>query len=270
MNPGYAPIDFRGNNPMFRLASVLELADMSKVRKESVPVGQYGVTVRTRGYLPHWERDSGTYFVTFRLVDSLPAEVLIRIAERKRILESARQSGRKLLPVESVAIKELSSRRIEALLDAGAGECILKKPGVAEIVAKVLRTEDGVRYRHEAWCVMPNHVHVLCAIFKNESLADIVGAWKSITAREINKFLRRSGHAWQREGYDRLIRNQAEFDRAVRYIQDNPVKAGLHNWPWVYVRGDDVVQATLAGGHKRKSWISKTSMCVRADFLRFR
>ena len=46
--------------------------------------------------------------------------------------------------------------------------------------------------------------------------------------------LGRSGEFWQREYYDHLIRSEAEFDRAMRYVMDNPSKAGLKNWPWVW------------------------------------
>jgi putative transposase len=48
--------------------------------------------------------------------------------------------------------------------------------------------------------------------------------------------LERQGTLWQREYYDHVIRDQAELARAVEYIHNNPVKAGLHDWRWVYVR----------------------------------
>ena len=58
------------------------------------------ITKRTRGYLPHWERNNGTYFVTFRLGDSLPEAVLEELARHKRILAAAKASGRILRPLD--------------------------------------------------------------------------------------------------------------------------------------------------------------------------
>ena len=41
---------------------------------------------------------------------------------------------------------------------------------------------------------------------------------------------------WQDESYDRLVRDEAEFQRITRYIEMNPVKAGLaakpEDFPW--------------------------------------
>ena len=191
---------------------------------------------RTRGYLPHWERNDGTYFVTFRLGDSLPKTALEELVRQRRMLTAARNSGRKLLPVESVTKKRLSSSRIEAYLDSGAGECWFKRPELAAVVANSLKFWDHKRYQLEAWCVMPNHVHVLFWLFNGESLASILGSWKKFTSRRINAMVNRRGRLWQDESYDHLIRDEQEFARAVQYILDNPRKAGLSAWPWVYLR----------------------------------
>ena len=48
--------------------------------------------------------------------------------------------------------------------------------------------------------------------------------------REANKLLGTTGQFWEREYFDRLIRNAAELERAVRYVVENPVKAGLKDW----------------------------------------
>ena len=193
------------------------------------------ITKRTRGYLPHWEHNDGTYFVTLRLADALPQAVLEELVRRKQVLDAARRGGRKLLPVESVAEQRLCSKKIEAYLDSGAGACWFKRPELAAVVANALKFWDGTRYQLEAWSVMPNHVHVLFWLFAGESLA-ILGSWKKFTSRRINAMVRRRGMLWQDESYDHLIRNEEEFARAVQYILDNPRKAELFAWPWVYVR----------------------------------
>ena len=141
------------------------------------------VSIRTRGRMPHWDKDGGLYFVTFHLADSLPESIREEIRKRRQLLEAAR-SGRKLLKVEEDTLKKTSTKAIEQLLDAGHGSCALRDTRVAEIVASALKFWDDKRYRLLSWCVMPNHVHVLFRLFPGERLAAIVGSWKSFTAKE--------------------------------------------------------------------------------------
>ena len=126
-------------------------------------------------------------------------------------------------------------------LDRGLGECWLKDPRVARLVVTALRYFDKKRYNLDAWCVMPNHVHVVVRpIAPSDSalylLGSIVHSWKSYTAKQANKILRRSGEFWQREYYDHLIRDEEEFWHFIEYTLENPVKAGLcrrwEEWPW--------------------------------------
>ena len=95
------------------------------------------------------------------------------------------------------------------------------------------------RYRLLAWCVMPNHVHVVVKIFPGHTLSDVIHSWKSFSAKHANRALRLRGAFWQREYYDHLIRDQGELDRAIRYVAANPEKAKLEQWRWVWVCGQD-------------------------------
>jgi len=193
------------------------------------------MTIRTRGRLPHWEAAGAIYFVTFRLADSLPQEVLEQIMfTRRDTIARAAQMGREVLASEQVRLKELHTRRMERFLDAGAGKCYLCNPAVAGFVANALRSFDGKRYRLFAWCIMPNHVHVIFQAFPPDKLNQVLHTWKSFTAKEANKLLNRSGEFWQREYFDHLIRNAAEFNRVMQYVINNPKRAGLKSWPWVW------------------------------------
>jgi REP element-mobilizing transposase RayT len=196
-----------------------------------------GIAKRGRGYLPHWEAEAGTYFVTFCLADSLPQSALESIAfERKDILKRAEQQGRELTPVECRRLAELSSERVEQCLDVGEGRCYLSRPDIAEIVAEALRHFDGQHYRLLAWCVMPNHVHVVFQTLRGYDLAEVLHSWKSFTGKKANSVLGRTGEFWQREYFDRLVRNAEELDRAVRYVVENPKKVGLTPWKWAWAR----------------------------------
>jgi menaquinone-specific isochorismate synthase len=198
-----------------------------------LPLGS-GLTVRSRR-LPHWEVGGAVYLVTFRLADSLPKQALQKSDwERRDIQATASKMGRGLTAPERKRMEQLQACRLEMTLDTGAGKCFLRKSAIAQIVVNALKEFDGSRYRLFAWSVMPNHVHVLFQSIGNISLARVLHTWKSFSAKAANQILGLSGEFWQREYHDHLIRNAAEFDRAMRYVKENPAKAGLKNWPWVW------------------------------------
>ena len=171
----------------------------------------------TRGYLPHFDHPGLIQFITFRLADALPTEVIARLASEEGDENERRE-------------------RMEDYLDAGYGGCLLKDPANAEIVEKALLHFDGHRYRLLDWVIMPNHVHLLIETFAAHTLSDVVHFWKSFTAKEINRRMGRTGEVWQREYFDRYIRDDQHFCRVVDYMGNNPVKAGLVSCPsdWSY------------------------------------
>ena len=75
------------------------------------------------------------------------------------------QAGRPLSPSEEKRLEKLFSEKIQTKLDAGVGRCFLAKPEIADLVAEVLHHFDGSRYSMYAWCLMPNHVHLLFVFF---------------------------------------------------------------------------------------------------------
>lgn len=87
-----------------------------------------------------------------------------------------------------------------------------------------------------AWCVMPNHVHTIFTPHTGWAWSEIAGSWRSFTAKQCNRALGRAGRFWQRDPFDRYIRDQEHFGKTLRYIEDNPVKARLcdkpEDWPW--------------------------------------
>ena len=198
-----------------------------------LPLGG-SLTIRSRR-LPHWEIEGAVYFVTFRLADSLPKKAFQALdSERKDILATASQMGRSLTVAERRRMGQLQARSLERTLDAGSGECLLRNNEVARVVVNSLREFDGSRYWLFAWSVMPNHVHVLFQTIGNLPIAGVLHSWKSYSAKAANQILGRRGEFWQHEYHDHLIRNTAEFDRATMYVKENPSKAGLKNWPWVW------------------------------------
>ncbi|RYG21711.1 hypothetical protein EON82_18390 [bacterium] len=189
---------------------------------------------RRRGRsLPHWSRPCGTYFLTFRTHDAIPYEVATKLREDYefdlRLLQ--RELGRSPNREEARAARTERYRRAEKYLEQGHGECLLRDPRAARIADEAIRFFDGDRYDLHAWCLMPNHAHVVLTVLGAYKPTGIMGAWKSYSAKEINKALSRRGDVWQDEGFDHLVRGPHSFRRLCRYVWDNPQKLGY--WPWV-------------------------------------
>lgn len=173
----------------------------------------------TRGYLPHFDGGTiRTQFITFRLFDSLPKSILDKISQELEVRKPENISRETFLLAERY-------------LDKGVGECFLRRHEIATIVKDTLEKFDGERYRLNAWVIMPNHAHVMLRPNEGEKLEKIMHSIKSFTASEANKVLRRRGPFWMREAFDRYIRDSGHFRRVLRYIENNPVKAGLCERP---------------------------------------
>jgi len=206
------------------------------LRPESVPLSAPTDEIdKRKGHcLPHWTKPGATYALAFRLADSLPPHVAEAWRqEREEILLRAQQQGRPLTAHEEIELDRLYGTRIEALLDSGHGDCDLAKPAIASLVQDALRHFDGQRYDLIAWCIMPNHVHVIIRPAEGYDLAGILHSWKSFTAKQANKELGKTGVFWQEESYDHLIRDENDFNHHLSYLLQNPEKAGLEDWPWV-------------------------------------
>jgi len=177
-----------------------------------------------RRHLPHWNQAGRIYFVTFRLADSIPAS---RAAELRRERQSWRETHPE--PLTGAQWHEyhvLFSARIEQWLDQCSGACLLADPSCSETVINAMESFDGQRYSLDQWVVMPNHGHVLVTPKEGFALADILQAWKSVTAHAINRHVGRRGQLWQGESFDHVVRSPAHLERFRKYIRDNPAKAG--------------------------------------------
>jgi type I restriction enzyme R subunit len=188
--------------------------------------------------LPHWYQPGATYFVTFRTEDSLPKEVINRWhAEREEWLlhhdidprSPNWQSALNGLPeLQKRQFHSRFSREYQQHLDGGYGECLLRRPELAQIVGDSLLHFDGTRYQMGDFVIMPNHVHLLVYLLGTTTITDQCFSWKKFTATQLNRRLGRRGHFWQAESFDHLVRNENQFGYLQQYIADNPRLAGLH------------------------------------------
>jgi REP element-mobilizing transposase RayT len=102
-------------------------------------------------------------------------------------------------------------------------------------MASVLKHFDRERYDLFSYAIMPNHVHVVMRCLGDCKLQDVLHSWKSFSATKLNRMLERHGSIWQREYFDHLLRHQSDLAKFCKYVKDNPVKANLKDWPWVWV-----------------------------------
>lgn len=179
-----------------------------------------------RRHLPHWQPHDAVYFVTFRLKNSLPIEVIKSLKEErertKALLEEFPESERERQ-------NYLEERRYfgkwDSYLDkAESGPRWLAQSEIANIVKEAMHYRDGKVFDLHAFCIMSNHVHVVFEISKADwqsaqpDLSRIMQSLKRHTARQVNLILGRQGAFW--------------------YVLENPVKAGLvaqwDEWQWTY------------------------------------
>jgi REP element-mobilizing transposase RayT len=178
-------------------------------------------------HLPHWRQAGATYFVTFRLHDSLPQVKLDELATLRREWEARHPPPQQDEQLEALTREMV--RRIELWLDQGMGSCRLKEPKAAQCIADAMHYFDGNRYELGCYVVMPNHVHAIVRPFSDEAepLERILQSWKRHAALTINRSLGLSGPLWQEENFDRIVRDEEHLYRAIQYIGANAARAGL-------------------------------------------
>jgi Rad3-related DNA helicase/REP element-mobilizing transposase RayT len=202
----------------------------------SAPVGIYG------RHLPHWRQDGTTYFVTFRLADSIPQEKLRQWEQE--MTDWLKKNPEPHTVEQKTEYHERFTERFHRWLDAGMGECWLRRPEISAAVEEALRHFDGERYLLGHYVVMPNHVHAVVRPVQGHLLKDILHSWKSFTAHKLNESLGREGQLWQDESFDCIVRSTAQLDKTGFYIQENPTKAKLKPREFRLGAGCNVGQAS--------------------------
>jgi REP element-mobilizing transposase RayT len=217
----------------------------------------------TRGNLPHWYRPGYAHFITYRLIDTIPSQQLRKWREvREQQVRRRPPSGVSVLEHHMRAHKQFFAE-YDRYLGESTSRRWLADERVAAVIRENLSHHHGTKYELLAWCVMPNHVHVLLQPFDSSLIAKadagsvghesecpysdevldgtsplsgIMHSLKSFTANRANEILNRTGAFWQKESYDHWVRDLDELERIVTYIAANPVSAGLcdrpREWPF--------------------------------------
>jgi REP element-mobilizing transposase RayT len=170
-----------------------------------------------RRHLPHWQPPGQDLFVTWLLFGSLPA---------------------KFKPPSAAETDAQQFVSFDRVLDrACIGPLWLKDPQVAEAAFRELCDAHLCKklFRVRAYVLMANHVHILMQPLA--PLSKITHQIKGATAYRANLILARTRERfWQDESFDHWVRNPAEGVKIRKYIEHNPVAAGLvlrpEDWPW--------------------------------------
>ncbi len=192
----------------------------------------------TWGNLPHWYRSGATYAVTFRLADSLPDSAVQEYRKEKEFLAARLINAEKADNATDVhrikqEMRDLYHSNMNMGLDEGAGNAWMNRPDIAAIVINSIQYFAGEKYELGAWCVMPNHVHLIVSIKDGYELSDVMHSIKRHSAKEANALLGRSGEFWQKESYDHIIRDGDDYWNQRAYILGNPAAAWLKDWKFV-------------------------------------
>ena len=182
-----------------------------------------------RTQLPHWEVERGVYFLTIRCAGSLPMAVSLKVEELARSLNAIEPAS-----VEFVVWQRRYFAIMEKYLDSGLGFAPFKSDACCEALIASFQdlNDDGWDVRHYA--IMPNHVHFVVWSDGGADMSRVWSHWKGKVALQLNRLLNRKGAFWQRDWFDRVMRSEAETERVIQYVQNNPVKANLPSeYRWV-------------------------------------
>ena len=196
--------------------------------------------------LPHWQPPEAEYFTTFRLDGSIPKKAVKRIKQlRKQLLKRGDENSDQLDEIADKINRRIFQKYEDLLENNDYGPLWLEQPEVARMVCNAMEYRDDQQYDLYAYCVMPNHVHLIFKLLPMEEklerpVTKILQSLKRYTAGEANKILDREGQFWQHESFDRVVRDNEELESTVKYVLNNPVKAGLienwQDWPYSYYK----------------------------------
>ena len=222
-----------------------------------------GQVFTDRRNLPHLRQDGATYFVTFRLNDSLPAQALKDLKILREEWEREHPPSHAEEQLEDIV--RTISIRAEEWLDQGHGSCLLAQQALREPLERVLHGKSTLAFELGAYVIMPNHAHALARPLApaDEPLEMITRRWKGASSRGINEVRGESGSLWFGESHDRIVRDAEHLYRCVQYIGRNPIKAGLAEGS--YARWISPEWEALGWGFKAKDGSRRQSYFERAE-----
>jgi putative DNA methylase len=183
----------------------------------------------SRGYLPHFDAKGVVQHIVLHTRAALPVAILAEMAN----LEARERH-----------------RLLDAALDASLSGKVFGDARCALALEAQLLHFDGLRYDLLAWCIMPNHVHVVMCCLGQTSVGQIVRTWKVQSTAAINMIQGTKGPVFAADYFDRYMRDGQQTERTIAYVENNPVTAALcvHPADW----------RPSSAHHRAKNWHPRT------------
>ncbi len=199
-----------------------------------------------RRFLPHYQEPGQIISLTWRLEGDLPQQIRTTLKELKLQMVKMKASPKGAISSDLYQKYSDTITRYDAQLGRHRSAGLdLSKPEIASIITTAFHFYDARLYDLHAFCVMPNHVHLLVRPLPQANgdfalLSDIVCRIKSYTAKQIIASGIQTKTVWRADYFDRFIRHQKDYYLAVEYILNNPLKAELaekqRDWPFSFCR----------------------------------
>ena len=208
-----------------------------------------------RRKLPHYNTPGQEYYVTMILNSSVPKTALkknaLELETAKNQLNYAiyHKEPDEIVQLHQNKLKELKkahSQKIEKILHNEKNPVIdFRKNDNLNTIIDSLQFWNKRRIENIAWSIMPNHIHWVFYLMKENEmllLQKILHSVKLFTAREINKNEGKSGRLWSEESFDTTNRNENHLYNVINYTLNNPVKAKFvklwSEWKGNYINPD--------------------------------
>jgi putative transposase len=140
-------------------------------------------------------------------------------------------------PSDKLRLHRFIFRLMEEWLDRSSTDGVLARPDIAAMLMEAIRFRRQNRgWQIPAYVVMPTHLHLYVKKPDGRIMRDL-SLFKRWTGHQAGKLVDLEEESfWHREWFDHWVRSQAEEEKVIRYIQNNPVKAGLvknyQDWPY--------------------------------------
>jgi REP element-mobilizing transposase RayT len=154
--------------------------------------------------LPHIDTIGHYQFITFRTHDSID-DFLKKLSD------------------ENIKT-ELKQYKMDKYTDSSLSGCYLNGE-LLEYLKNFFLKQNSLLYELVAFCIMPNHVHML--LKQKIELAKMMKQIKGSSANSLNKLLHKKGKFWESGYYDKGIRDERHLMLTYEYIKNNPLKVGL-------------------------------------------
>ena len=126
---------------------------------------------------------------------------------------------------------------------------LFRKAAAAQFVeAKLFEYRDKGFFRVHSYVIMPDHLHLLLTPGNSTTLEKALQLIKGGSSHEMGKKLSARFPVWRAGFTEHLIRDQGDYDRHVRYIETNPLKARLASRP------EDYPFCSAKGKYKLDPW----------------